>query len=316
MISIVIPALNEEKYIGALLDKLLVESSVIDEIWVCDAGSTDNTKQIVEAYITKEPKVKYLPNPDKYVSHAFNKVYALSKAKYIALLGAHALYPSHFLSSGLSYLEAGETDVVGGPLVQVGEGAIGEAIAFAMSSKVGVGNTDFRTTKRKMYVDSVAFAIYNKEMLLKTGLLNTSLIRNQDDEFHYRIKSMGYQILMVPEMECTYYVRDSIPKLYKQYFGYGYYKPLVLKLVSSGLRMRHLIPALFVSYLLSLPLGLMFMGLLYWIPLLVYLLLLAWVSSGTHLSMVLRRMFAIATLHIAYGLGFLLGLKWFLSDEG
>ncbi|MEK7566426.1 MAG: glycosyltransferase [Patescibacteria group bacterium] len=51
MISIVIPALNEEKYIGRLLDSIAQQD--FDEgieIVVADAGSTDATKKIIESH--------------------------------------------------------------------------------------------------------------------------------------------------------------------------------------------------------------------------------------------------------------------------
>ena len=52
MISIIIPVLNEELYIGKLLEHLLANSLAknISEIIVVDGGSTDNTKHIVQAF--------------------------------------------------------------------------------------------------------------------------------------------------------------------------------------------------------------------------------------------------------------------------
>lgn len=315
MISIVIPALNEETYIAPLIKQLLHEKEHIAELWVCDACSTDATKDIVLNLLQFEPKIKYLLNEDRYVSNAFNRVYELCEGKYMALLGAHALYPTNFLSNGLKFLERGEADVVGGPLIQKGRGDIGAAIAFAMSSKVGVGNTEFRTCTKKMYVDSVAFAIYRKDMLQHTGVLNTKLIRNQDDEFHYRIRSMGYKILMVPEMASSYYVRDNYHKLFKQYFGYGYYKPLVLKLVHQGIRIRHFIPGIFVAYILLLPLCFYVYGVLCFMPIGLYITLLLVVSFNRQPITILQRMIAIMTLHVAYGFGFLKGLRWLVSND-
>lgn len=317
MISIVIPVLNEESFIENLLYGLLLEEELISEIWVCDGGSVDRTKELVLNISENQSKVKYVFNQNKYVSHAFNLVYPSAKGEFIALLGAHAIYPSKFLSNGLSYLQSGEADVVGGPLLQKGKGAIGEAIALAMSSKFGVGDTEFRTSDKKQYVDSVAFAIYRKDILEQTGLFDTVLIRNQDDEFHYRIKSFGYRILMVPEMRCTYFVRESHKDLFIQYYQYGLFKPLVLYKLRSALRIRHLIPAFFILYLISLPLA---MFTLFWIlPVLLYLILNCWISmnSKTGIAVRLWMMLTFPILHIAYGLGFLKGLfiKWPTSHE-
>lgn len=310
MISIILPTLNEANYLRPLVENLLKSKSVISELFICDAGSTDGTIEIIHELAAQHPVVKYFDNQRKYVSYAFNDVYALSTGRYIALLGSHAFYPDKYLENGLKYLESGEADVIGGPLNQQGSGENGIAIALAMSSKFGVGDTEFRTSKKKQYVDSVAFAIYRKEMFQKIGLLDESLMRNQDDELHYRIKANGYKILMVPEMECTYYVRDSFKKLCKQYFEYGLYKPLVLKKVSQAMRIRHLIPAMFVSFLCLLPIAILLIGPIAFIPLLLYIALAFMVgfSSSARPILALKIVYAMFILHASYGSGFLLGL--------
>lgn len=310
MITIVLPTLNEKNYLRELVEKLLMSNSVISEIFICDAGSTDGTIDIIHDLARQFTCVKYYNNKRKFVSYAFNDVYPLATGKYMALLGSHALYPQHYLENGLHYLELGEADVIGGPLNQQGHGETGAAIAYAMSSKFGVGDTEFRTSKKKQYVDSVAFAIYRKDMFQKIGLLDESLMRNQDDELHYRIKANGYKIMMVPEMECTYYVRDSFKKLFKQYVEYGLYKPLVLKKVSQGIRLRHLIPAMFVTFLCLLPVAILLIGPIAFLPLLLYIVLALIVgfSSSSKPVLAFKVMYAMFILHVSYGSGFLLGL--------
>lgn len=55
-VSVIIPTLNEESYIGALLDSLHNQTYPILEIFVVDCGSEDNT----QAIIRKDHKVKLL----------------------------------------------------------------------------------------------------------------------------------------------------------------------------------------------------------------------------------------------------------------
>ncbi len=50
MLSIIIPALNEEKYIGGILKSLKLQTFHDYEIIVADAGSTDATRQIAESF--------------------------------------------------------------------------------------------------------------------------------------------------------------------------------------------------------------------------------------------------------------------------
>jgi glycosyltransferase involved in cell wall biosynthesis len=309
-ISVIIPTYNEESHIKDLIFELLKSKNVISEIFICDAGSTDSTVNIIKDICAQFEIVKYLHNKNKFVSFAFNEAYKLSSGKYIALLGAHAFYPINYLEVGLKCLENGEADVVGGPLNQKGWGQNGIAIALAMSSIFGVGNTEFRTSKKKQFVDSVAFAIYRKEIFEKVGLLNVNLKRNQDDELHYRIKKFGYQILMVPEMESTYYVRESFYRLFNQYYEYGLYKPLVFKLVKKGMRLRHFVPSLFVLYIFSLPFLYLIIGNFAFFPLLLYFVFAFYFAFEKTNSpdLILRVFLAFLILHVSSGVGFLIGI--------
>lgn len=309
-ITVIIPTLNEEKYIGNLLDGLYLHNNCRMEVLVFDGGSTDQTKQIVlnKAY----PNLKLIENESKFVSYAFNEGYHLAKGKFIALLGAHAVYPPKYLDTALAYLEGGECDAVGGPIIQIGKNNKGKAIAYAMSTKFGVGDTAFRTEKKKMYVESVAFAVYKRSIFEQVGLLDTSLKRNQDDELHYRINAAGFKILMVPELSCNYFVRDSFLRLFHQYFEYGLYKPLVFKRVKSGMRLRHLIPSLFLCYIILLiPLTYLCLNLALFIPLCMYFICAVYFTMVSHIKVKNWIYIPIAylILHLSYGTGFLLGLS-------
>ncbi len=278
------------------------------ELFFIDAASTDATKQKIAELQKTHKNLFVIDNPQKYVSFGFNKAFPQTKGKYIAFLGAHADYPELYFKHALKYLEANECDAIGGPLLQLGKTDTGKAIAFCMSHKFGVGGTEFRTSDEKQYVQSVAFAVYKREVFVKTGLLDEQLLRNQDDELHYRLNAHGYKILMVPEMQCRYYVRGSLAGLFSQYYGYGLFKPLVLKKVKSGIRLRHLIPTFFVLYFLSLPIA--FLCCLWLLPLGLYVLLNLVFSFANSLSFSqkMKCLLVFPALHIAYGTGFLAGM--------
>lgn len=307
-LSIIIPTLNEVKHIDTLLESIQSLDEVEKEIFLVDGGSEDGTQQKIIEISAKSPHIQLVNNPDRFVSNGFNRAYQLSKGDYISLVGAHAVYPKNYFSTCIAHLENGECEAAGGFLRHQGDGMVGEAIAHCMATKFGVGNTAFRTTPKKMYVDSVAFAVYDRKAIEQVGLFDEALIRNQDDEFHYRLNQAGLRILMLPELETIYFVRASIPKLFSQYYQYGFYKPLVFKKVRQGIRLRHLAPVAFIVYLMSLPLVLIW----HWwlVPFLIYVLLDIAFSLSAQGNWGTRALALLVypTLHLAYGLGFLRGL--------
>lgn len=315
-ISVFIPILNEVNHLDSLLVSLIEgkECSAM-EFFLIDGGSTDGTIDLIKSWQKKYPFIYHVHNKKKYANFAFNISYPLSKGRYIAFIGAHAEYQPNYFKLGKEYLDANKCDVVGGPLIQKGRSIKGKAIAFAMSSKLGVGNTEFRTSQKEQFVDSVAFAIYKREIFDDIGLLDEDLIRNQDDELHYRMNQYGYRILMSPGMKCVYYVRETLWGLFRQYYQYGLFKPLVFKKVRSGLRIRHLIPAGFVLYLVFLPLVGLTIGWFALIPLCVYLLLILSTSllSGLKTQSKIFLIVTFPTIHIAYGLGFIIGIRKVLN---
>jgi len=308
-ISVIVPVLNESRFLESMVLSLLSKGNVSKEILLVDGDSTDNTREVIEQLVLRYPQVNYILNTERFVSPGFNKAFLSSKGKYIAFLGAHAIYPDTFFDLAVHHLTSENCDAVGGPLKQVGKSKKGEAVAYCMSQRIGVGDTEFRTVKEKKYVDSVAFAVYKREVFDRIGLLDTELIRNQDDEFHYRMNANGMKILMVPEMQSTYYVRDTFRGLFKQYYQYGLYKPLVLQKVKSGMRIRHLVPAAFVLYLITLPLSQLVSR---WaiLPLVFYACVIGFFSFQYRKPLV-EKAYAFLSfflLHFSYGLGFLRGL--------
>ena len=57
LVTVVIPALNEERSICACLDSVLGQTHRDLEVMVVDGGSTDRTRQLVEEYAATDPRV-------------------------------------------------------------------------------------------------------------------------------------------------------------------------------------------------------------------------------------------------------------------
>lgn len=90
LVSVVIPAYNHERYIGAAVDSVLQQTLSDLELIVIDDGSTDKTGEIVRAYDDPRLYYDYQENQDAY--NALNKGLSLTKGKYIAILNSDDVF--------------------------------------------------------------------------------------------------------------------------------------------------------------------------------------------------------------------------------
>lgn len=307
-ISIVIPTLNESAHIESLFNSIQSIDQTSKEIIFVDGGSRDGTRESVQQLMEKHANVVLIDNPEKYVSQAFNRACQVARGRYLSLIGAHALYPPDYFSTCIAYLEQGACEAAGGFLLHRGKTLTGQAIALGMSSRFGVGNTAFRTEPVQQLVDSVAFAVYDRKIFEQIGLFDEQLVRNQDDEFHYRMNRAGLRILLIPDLQTVYFVRNTFSALFRQYYQYGFYKPLVFRKVPGSARWRHWIPAFFTTYLLSLPVGLVWPAWLWPLALYAGLSIYFAFQKRPSLAVALRAVAVFPTLHLAYGCGFLAGI--------
>lgn len=98
MLSIIIPTLNEEKYLPRLLDSIKGQDFLDYEIIVSDAGSIDSTPKIA-----KERGARYiLSNKIKHPSYQRNKGANEAKGKILLFLDADSVLPDNFLSKAVS----------------------------------------------------------------------------------------------------------------------------------------------------------------------------------------------------------------------
>ncbi len=185
-----------------------------------------------------------------------------------------------------------------------------------MSSNFGVGGSAFRTINDKsLIVDTVAFPAYTRDAIERAGLFDEELVRNQDDEFNYRLRKLGGRILLASDIRSRYYSRSSARALWRQYFQYGYWKVRVMQKHRAQMCWRQFVPPIFVAALL-LSLAMMpFLGPAGWIFLLIvglYIIATLFASVLAVRKGAWRSLHMLppiyATLHLSYGTGFIWGL--------
>ena len=287
------------------------------EVLVCDGMSDDGTREVLSKY-KDNPRVRVLDNEARVTPIALNMGIQNAVGEIIIIFGAHATMNVDYVSKSVSTFDINDKiGCVGGILNQVNENEDAAVIYKAMSSVFGVGNAHFRTGTKSGFVDTVAFGAYKKGVLEKVGLFDNDLVRNQDDEFNFRVLKGGFKIYLNPEIQADYYVRGDFQKLWRQYYQYGYWKVYVNRKHKTITTFRQLIPALMVGCF-----GFTFLVALV-IPVFWNLFLLGGISYfGAAIYFAQKKvgfenaiwgvMKSFVVLHFSYGSGYLKGVFYFL----
>ena len=107
MLSIAMGAYNCGNTLSQTLDSLINQTFKDFTCYICDDGSTDNTRAVIEEYAKKDNRFVLLINEKNMgLSHSLNKCIAAADSKYIARMdGDDIALPNRF-EKQIEFLEA------------------------------------------------------------------------------------------------------------------------------------------------------------------------------------------------------------------
>jgi glycosyltransferase involved in cell wall biosynthesis len=323
-VSVIVPCFNEKKYIRTFIENILQQDYPKDrlEVFIIDGMSSDGTREIIGEYQQKHPYIRLLVNEKRFVPFALNMGIGKSRGDVVIRMDAHSEYPENYIRLLVRYLFELEADNVGGVWITkpASDSPKARSIAVALSSVFGVGNSHYRLgVKEIRKVDTVPFGCFRKTVFDKIGLFDEELLRNQDDELNARIIENGGSIYLIPEVAIHYYARSDISSLFKMFFQYAFFKPLVNVKLKKPATLRQFVPPLFVIFLLCGWLGIFITQVL----LLLYIggigiYLLSDIFFTVKHTLIERKSYLLFYLpwiffiqHLAYGIGYLAGFMNF-----
>jgi glycosyltransferase involved in cell wall biosynthesis len=325
-VSVIMPVRNEAAFIERSAGAVVAQDYPPErlELLIADGLSEDGTREIIGALEQRHANVRVIDNPGKIVATGLNAALRQAKGTIIVRVDGHCEVAPDYVSRCVSHLLHDEVEAVGGTVETIGESLTARAIATAMSSRFGVGGSAFRVANSTtQFTDTVAFPAYTRSLLDRGGPFDEELVRNQDDEYNYRLRKLGVKILLASDIHSRYYSRATVTKLASQYFQYGYWKVRVMQKHPRQMQPRQFAPpALVVALFSSLLMMLIFPRAAY----LGALVLGCYAVASIMASIVAARKgkwqllpllpLVFATLHLAYGLGFLFGLLRFWNRWG
>lgn len=229
-VSIVMPVLNEERYVAASLHAVTAQDYPhgLLEIIVVDGMSTDRTREIVCTLADEDKRIRLLLSSKRRTPFSMNIGVAAATGDVLVRIDGHSIVGTDHVRRCVEYLLQSGVDHVGGVLRATGRTYVAKTIALAMSSPFGVGTARFRYTAHEQDIDTVPFGAYRRETILRLGGFDERFLIGQDSELDYRILLAGGRIRVTASIDTEYYCRDSLRRLAKQYFYYGKAKARIL----------------------------------------------------------------------------------------
>ncbi len=237
------PVRNEERHLADSVRHVLAQDYQGElELVLAVGPSSDRTEQIARELAAAEPRITVIANPSGKIPAALNAAIRAARHRVIARVDGHALLPPGYLRTSVAALgETGAVDV-GGVMAAEGVTPFQRAVAWGMTSKAGVGSAAFHTGGGSGPADSVYLGVYRREAIEQAGGYDEEMLRAEDWELNYRIRSGGGLIWFIPELRVTYRPRASVRTLGSQYFHYGRWRRVIVREHPETANFRYLAP--------------------------------------------------------------------------
>ena len=248
LVSVLMPALNEEKAIAATIRDVLNQQDVEVELLVMHGQSVDRTGQIVSEIAATDPRVRLIPNPRNLIPVALNLGLAQASGDYVARMDAHINASPDYLRRGVEWLQKNpRLASVGGLRRGVATTPVGRSIAMALSSPVAIGDSINHFASEPQLTDHASMAVVRVSAARGVGGWDETLQVNEDVDFDHRLIHAGHLIGFDPDMQVEWHVQETLPKVFRQFRRYGRGKGLMIRKNGAGaIRARHLVPPAFV----------------------------------------------------------------------
>lgn len=240
LVTVVVPARNEVRTIDGVLDSILGQTYQDLQVLVVDGMSDDGTTERIVARAAEDPRVELVRNPDRVIPLALNLAVDRARGRHLVRVDAHCRIPADYVERVVARLDEGTWGGVGGRKNGRGHTAQGRAIAAAMGSKFGQGNSVYHYGTESQTVDHVPFGAYPLDVVRELGGWSETQLVNEDFEFDYRVRQSGRELLFDPSVEIDWDCRQRVADLFRQYVRYGSGKVQTLRTHPESAGVRHL----------------------------------------------------------------------------
>lgn len=224
-VSYVMPVLNEAGHLAEAVRAVLSQDYAGEQELVLALGaSTDATDAVAAELASADPRVRLVPNPRNDIPIGLNLAIRASRHPVVIRVDAHAELPAGYTAAAVEILRRTGAANVGGVMVAAGRGRFQQAVARGYNSPFGLGGGAWHHGEDETESDSAYLGVFRREVLEEVGLYDETLRRAEDWELNHRIRAAGHLVLFTPKLRVTYWPRASWDALRRQMYATGVWR--------------------------------------------------------------------------------------------
>lgn len=311
-LSIMLPVLNEESHLRASVESILFQQYPNEiEVLVALGPSTDRTDEIAAELAAADSRIRLVANPAGKTTVGLNECIRQARHSIVVRVDAHSELAPGYLKRGAAIMAETGADELGGIMAAAGTSALQKAVAWAYTSRFGVGGASYHVGGQAGEAESAYLGIFRRDALTRVGGYDESIIRGEDWDLAQRIKATGGLVWFSPELRVTYWPRGRFGSVVKQFWSTGVWRGDLTRRNFARASKRYFAPPLLVAISL---IGLLFAAtgdILGVVPLAAYLGgvgLLAVTAADLPVKARVAVLLVLPAIHFSWGLGFWRGL--------
>lgn len=308
-VSVVVPARNSAATLDAAVRSAL--QPPVHELVIAVQPEDRDTVEVARRLTDEFGSVRLVWSPTGRTPDGLNAAIRTTSGQVVIRVDAHAVLPAGYVARTVAVLRETGAANVGGRQVPVATRWFERGVAAAMTSRIGAGGAAHRRGTASGPAETVYLGGFRREALEHVGGYDPRMTRNQDAELNLRLLEAGYVVWFDPELAVDYRPRDSVRGLSRQYFDYGRWRRMTARLHPGTMQPRQLAPPLLVAGLAATTVLGSVTGRRTWGPAVfgTYLGSVLGVCAATvdDRSDVLGATIALSTMHLSWGVGFLVG---------
>jgi succinoglycan biosynthesis protein ExoA len=322
-VSYVMPVLNDASHVRAAVGSILAQAyDGPVEVLIALGPSIDGTGELVADLAARDTRVRVLENSVGSTPAGLNIGIRAAVHPVVVRVDSHSMLPVDYTRIAVEALVRTGADNVGGIMDARGETAFERAVALAYTTPVGLGGSAFHVGGDEGPAETVYLGVFRRSALERVGLFDETIKRGQDWELNRRLRDTGGTVWFTPKLAVTYRPRSTVERLARQMFSTGLWRGELARRFPADNGIRYFVPPLMVvGVALGILLGIgglvqLAVGATPWLLVglaapavyLLFVLLAALVYARGHGAAVFGWFLVVLPcIHVAWGLGFVLG---------